>query len=139
MVVMQVSADKVCPMASQNPAKTNQITLPMNPAAPVPRSPLPVSTFRSIALLPNGRRVKVPIVKQARPYGIPTMDTKARIPAIHHRSAIKPPPIKIHSRFPLPSRVLTSLCRFSYILLICSERVPRPLTLLLDSCRQSSC
>ena len=75
MVTKQASAEAMWPMASQTPMSTNQRMLPISPRAPAAdhRSG-PSCILRFTARLPNGKKVKVPMTKQARPQGIPMGD-----------------------------------------------------------------
>src|SRR5689334_23686928 len=84
-------ADSTWPIASHSPASTNHTMLPSVPSAPVPRSCRPVSSYRSIASRPNGKKQKLPITKHERAHGIPTSEISINRPAAHHPSPIQNP------------------------------------------------
>lgn len=69
-----------------------------SPRVPVPISLWPVMVLRLTACLPNGKKVKVPITKQARPQGMPTSEIKQIRPASHQDRPIKTPPSTNQSR-----------------------------------------
>ena len=102
IIVMKLSkAEDTWPIANQTPAKMNHIMFPTVPRDPVPISSFCVSSFRLMASLPKGKNVNWPITKHALPQGMPTTDTYASRPAIHHASPIHTPPRINQSRLPI--------------------------------------
>ncbi|MNT94003.1 hypothetical protein D3C72_2355940 [compost metagenome] len=54
-----------------------------------------------MACLPNGKKVKVPITKQALPQGIPMIEIKASSPASHQARPITTPPRMNQRKLPI--------------------------------------
>ena len=96
MVIKQANADEMWPMASHHPATRNQMTLPINPAGPVPRSPRPDCSLRLTASCPNGHSENRPITKHDRAQGSPTMVMAHTSPASHQPTAMTRPPRTTH-------------------------------------------
>ena len=101
MVKKQATADTTWPSASQIPANKNQTMLPSKPKVPVPKSSSWVSSLRLMASRPNGKNVKLPITMQARPHGMPTIETKAIKPTSHHSRPMNTPPKMNHKKLPI--------------------------------------
>ena len=56
IVTKQATAEVRWPIASHQPATRNQITLPISPSGPVPKSIRPVSSRLLTASFPNGQK-----------------------------------------------------------------------------------
>src|SRR5690625_3428616 len=107
MIVMTSSTPlNTCASASHQPASTSQMTLPATPNGPVPKSSVPFKSRRLIGSRPNGQKENPPITKQARPQGMPTMDTKASRPTNHQSSPIHTPPNTNHKTLPINRKIV---------------------------------
>src|ERR1041384_2482863 len=130
MIVAKLAiAEVTWPIASHRPATRNHTTLPTNPSGPVPRSPRPVSSRRSTASWPNGKKQKLPNTKHARDHGIPMIEIAAISPASHQPSPMTRPPQTNQMMLPIvrmshPPWLSTTVARRGEVVQRCSAGGP---------------
>ena len=106
MLTKQARAELRWPIANHQPATRNQITLPVSPSGPVPRSTSPLSSLRFTACWPKGHSANFPMTKHDLAQGSPITVIAQSSPANHQPRAITQPPRTTHTM--LSSEVIIS-------------------------------